>query len=338
MASQWVPPQGQHGLPVRRRWLWLLLVGLVLALLGMLVWLAARFEASQVQDKLDRDAQVAVGDIRSGLARSLQNLQTLQFNDPTPAAWQLEATKLLSDSQGGSRVLLRVEWRDATLLQTGIQAQADSPFRSPVFARLGRGHSQPEIEQVCANARKLKGPAYSNSYFVSMFEGSGLEVMEVCLPLVSLGRETGYLVATYSLHDILGELLGRELVSGQEVSFTEGDGTRLAVRRSGPRASRVFTAQQLLDLPGNTLVLKLNSSRGAPDLFPNVLTALVALMSIALLAVLALLGNDMRRRLKAERDLADALAFRKAMEDSLVTGLRARDLDRKSTRLNSSHQ
>ena len=320
----------QGGLPVRRRWLWLLLVCLVIALLGMLVWLAARFEASQVQDKIERDAQVAVGDIRSGLARSLQNLQALQFNDPTPASWQVDAMNLLRDN----RLLVRLEWRDATLLQSAIKAQTDSPFRTPVFMRLGRGYAQAEIEQVCANARKLNGPAYSTSYFVSMLEGIGLEVMEVCLPLRVLGQLTGYLVATYSLEDILAELLGRQLVTGQEVSFTEGDGTRLAVRRSGPRGSRVFTAQQLLDLPGNTLVLRLNSSRGAPNLFPNVLTALVAVMSMALLAVLALLANDMRRRLKAEHDLADALAFRKAMEDSLVTGLRARDLSGRTTYVN----
>ena len=38
------------------------------------------------------------------------------------------------------------------------------------------------------------------------------------------------------------------------------------------------------------------------------------------------LVRDNRRRLRAERDLGDALAFRKAMEDSLITGLRARDL------------
>ncbi len=320
----------QGGLPVRRRWLWLLLVCLVIALLGMLVWLAARFEASQVQDKIERDAQVAVGDIRSGLARSLQNLQALQFNDPTPASWQVDAMNLLRDN----RLLVRLEWRDATLLQSAIKAQTDSPFRTPVFMRLGRGYAQAEIEQVCANARKLNGPAYSTSYFVSMLEGIGLEVMEVCLPLRVLGQLTGYLVATYSLEDILAELLGRQLVTGQEVSFTEGDGTRLAVRRSGPRGSRIFTAQQLLDLPGNTLVLRLNSSRGAPNLFPNVLTALVAVMSMALLAVLALLANDMRRRLKAEHDLADALAFRKAMEDSLVTGLRARDLSGRTTYVN----
>ena len=47
-----------------------------------------------------------------------------------------------------------------------------------------------------------------------------------------------------------------------------------------------------------------------------------------------LLARDTRRRLRAERDLADALAFRKAMEDSLVTGLRARDLQGRITYVN----
>jgi two-component system sensor histidine kinase DctS len=51
-------------------------------------------------------------------------------------------------------------------------------------------------------------------------------------------------------------------------------------------------------------------------------------------AVLVLLTRDARRRLQAEHDLADALAFRKAMEDSLVTGLRARDLQGRTTYVN----
>ena len=39
-----------------------------------------------------------------------------------------------------------------------------------------------------------------------------------------------------------------------------------------------------------------------------------------------LLARDVGRRARAEAALAEALAFRKAMEDSLITGLRARDL------------
>jgi two-component system sensor histidine kinase DctS len=51
-------------------------------------------------------------------------------------------------------------------------------------------------------------------------------------------------------------------------------------------------------------------------------------------SVLVLLARDTRRRLRAERDLADALAFRKAMEDSVITGLRARDLQGRITYVN----
>jgi two-component system sensor histidine kinase DctS len=78
----------------------------------------------------------------------------------------------------------------------------------------------------------------------------------------------------------------------------------------------------------------MDGRRAGPDLFPNVLPALVTAMSFALVSVLILLVKDSRRRLKAERDLADALAFRKAMEDSLVTGLRARDLKGRITYVN----
>jgi two-component system sensor histidine kinase DctS len=89
-----------------------------------------------------------------------------------------------------------------------------------------------------------------------------------------------------------------------------------------------------VDLPGNTLLLRMDGRRGEPKLFPNVLTALVTAMSMALILVMVLLAKDSRRRLQAEQDLADALAFRKAMEDSLVTGLRARDLQGRITYVN----
>jgi two-component system sensor histidine kinase DctS len=311
----------------RRRVLWSALTALVVGLLVILVWLAGRYEASQVQSRLERDVADAVGDIRAALTHNVQSLQALQFNDPTPVAWGADAARLLREH----RELVRIEWRDS---QLRIRAQVDTPFRPPVFDRLGRDSVQSEVRQTCGAAQRLSAPAYSTSYFLPLTDGLGLEVMEVCLPLVTTGVTMGYLIATYSLEDILEQLVARQLTRSQEVSFTEGDGTRLAIRGSARRASRVFTAQALLDLPGNTLVLRLDSWRGAPDLFPNVLTALVTAMSIALVSILLLLGRDMRRRLKAERDLADALAFRKAMEDSLVTGLRARDLQGRITYVN----
>jgi two-component system sensor histidine kinase DctS len=312
----------------RTRWaLWILLVALVFALLATLIWLAGRYEASQAQSQVERDAADALGDVRNGLTRNVQSLQALQAGSPSPQEWTAEAQRLLREQ----REWVRIEWRQPDL---STHLFVDTPFRPPVFARFGRGNSQGEVQLACAAARRISGPAYARSHFVPQLDGLGLEVMELCLPQVTAGQLTGYVVATYSLGEILGAMVGRQLTRSQEVSFTEADGTRLAMHGLARRGNRVFTAQQLLDLPGNTMVLRLDSWRAAPDLFPNVLTALVTAMSIALLAVLFLLGHDMRRRVRVEHDLAEALAFRKAMEDSLVTGLRARDLQGRNTYVN----
>ncbi len=311
-----------------RRWaLWMLLVALLVGLLSTLVWLAGRYEASQLQSRLEQDAAQMVTDIRAELTRNVQSFQALQANSPSPEAWRIGAAELLHEN----REMMRLEWRDVAL---GMMSYSETSYRSSVFERLGRDSAQSDVGFACAAARRFSGPAYSISYFLPQSGGLGLEVLDMCMPVLAAGRLSGYLVATYSLPDILSELVGRQLGRGQGLAFTEADGTRLAMYGNPTRGSQAYIAQQLLDLPGNTLVLRLESRRGTPDLFPNLLTALVTAMTMALVAVLALLGRDMRRRLKVEHDLADALAFRKAMEDSLVTGMRARDLQGRVTYVN----
>jgi len=311
-----------------RRWsLWTLLVLLVVAMLGTMVWLAGRYEASQVQTRLERDTVDAVSDIRVALTRNLQSLQALHAGDPGDLAWEVDASELLRNR----RELVRIEWRDP---QLRVRTYAQSPYRPMAWeARLREGN-QSDAAIACANARRTSSPAYSTSYFQPHGDGLGSEMMELCLPLTAGGRNTGFLVATYSLRDVLTNLVAHNLTRSQEASFTEADGTRLAVLGAARRGSRMFTATHLLDLPGTTLVLRMDSWHTAPSVFPNVLTALVTAMSIALVTVMVVLVRDNRRRLRAERDLADALAFRKAMEDSLVTGLRARDLEGRITYVN----
>ena len=312
-----------------RRWsLWVLLGVLVAALLVTLVYLAARYEASVAQGNVERDVADALSDMRSALTRNVQELQALQSGRHTQGEWRVQADALLRRH----REWVRIEWRGPGL---ELLTEADTPFRTPVFSRFGRANSLPEVQQACSTARRLSSHAYARSHFVPQLDGLGLELMELCLPQVEAGRLTGFVVATYSLTDLLATQIGPQMGRSQEISFTEADGTRLAMHGLARRGTRVFSAQQLLDLPGSTMVLRMDSwRRSEPDLFPNVLTALVTVMSIALITVLFMLGHDTRRRLRVEQDLADALAFRKAMEDSLVTGLRARDLQGRTTYVN----
>ncbi|TAG36094.1 MAG: PAS domain S-box protein [Polaromonas sp.] len=315
----------RHGV---QRWaLWVLLLVLVASLLTTLVWLAGRYESSQVQSRLEHDAAEIVTDIRAGLNRNTQSLQALQSSERTPDSWRLAAADLLRER----REIMRLEWRDEALQ---VLAQVGTPYRSPVFERLGRSSVQADISLACSTARRLSSTAYSSSYFLPQTDGLGFEVLDMCMPMTAGGRLVGYTVATYSLQDVLAELVGKHLARGQSAAFTEADGTRLALHGTPSRGSRVYVAQHLLDLSGNTLVLRLESRLGLPSLFPNVLTALVAGMSLALLVVLFLLARDMKRRLRVEHDLGEALAFRKAMEDSVLTGLRVRDLSGRTTYVN----
>ena len=314
---------------VWRRWmLWGLLTLLVLAVLATLVWLARGYEIDQVQRAIERDNADAVQVLRSGLARNLQDLHGLGAIHGTHDQWAPAALKLLE----AHREWLRLEWRSTP---RNVIAAVDSPYYPPLSEVDERLKSEGDnAAQACASARQFGGPAYAPSHFVTRANGVGEEVMEVCLPLMQGARNLGYLVATYSLGGMLSQLLGPPFTQRQMVTFTELDGTRLAVTGAMRRSARLFSAQQIIDLPGNTLVLRIEGGRPAPDVFPNVMTAVVTLLSIALVSVLVLLVRDFRRRQLAEAGLAQALAFRKAMEDSLVTGLRARDLDGTITYVN----
>ena len=315
---------------VWRRWtLWGLLTLLVLAVLVTLVWLARGYEIEQVQRAIERDNSDAVQVLRGALARNVQDLHGLGTLNGAHEQWEAAALKLLEDH----REWLHLEWFGPRL---NSLAAVDSPYYPPL--RLVEEPSLADSDigaaQACAAARKLEGAAYAPSRFVTRANGVGEEVMEVCLPLMQGQRNVGFLVATYSLGGMLSQLLGPPFTQRQMVIFAELDGTRLAATGAQRRSARLFVAQQIVDLPGNTLVLRMEGGRPAPDVFPNVLTALVTLLSIALVSVLVLLVRDFRRRQLAEAGLAQALAFRKAMEDSLVTGLRARDLDGTITYVN----
>jgi len=310
------------------RWLlWGALLLLVGALLTVLVFLAAEYEDARDQADLDQDAQLLAADLRGDLLRNAQTLQSLHSVAPTPDSWPTPAAELLAQH----REIVRLEWRDA---RGALIAERDSPYREPVFSHLPRSQADSEVDLACDNARRVAAPAYARSYFWPVRGGLGLELMELCMPLVVAGRTSGALVATYSLAGVLAELPNPDLLRGRTLAFNDVDGTRLVALNAPPGGLGNRRASALLDLPGHTFLLQLESPRRTLGLFPNVLTAVVGALSLALLAVLGLLARDTRRRQRAEQDVAEALAFRKAMEDSLVTGLRARDMSGRITYVN----
>jgi two-component system sensor histidine kinase DctS len=312
--------------PLRGRWLlWSALVALLASLLGLLVFLAQRFEVSALQSRLDTQANALAHDIHAGLARNLRLLEALQPERPTE--WASQAADLMQQR----REIVRIEWRGE---QMQLKLSQDTPVRAAPFGRISRAQSEADVKLSCSAALRFSTPTFSSSYFLPQEDGRGMELMDLCIPHRDAGTLIGYTVVSYSLGEILARVAGPQLSPGQSLAFTDPDGTRLAIHGQLGEGRRQYTSQPLVDLPGNTLVLRLDTMQDRPTLMPQPLTALVGAMALALTLVLALLVRDMRRRQWAEKELADALAFRKAMEDSLSTGLRARDLQGQITYVN----
>ena len=106
----------------------------------------------------------------SGGARA-QSLQALQAGDANPAAWGAQAGAILREH----RELVRIERRDAALR---LLNHVDTPYRAPVFDRLGRDAGPGELAHACATARRLNAAAFASSYFVPSMDGLGVEVMD----------------------------------------------------------------------------------------------------------------------------------------------------------------
>ncbi len=304
---------------LRRALLWGLLMVLLLVAQTLLVALTVNYEAGREQDETERAATETAAALRRELLQQMQTLQALAFGGQPDAAWQQEVAALLRPRQG----LERVEWRDTGLR---VVAAADTPYTPTLFSQMPRQAFALEAELACAEARRSAAPSFSRSYFVPLPGGQGAEVVDLCVPVLQAGREVGYQVGSFALARVLEGAVGARDKRRHEFSIIEADGTRVA-RAGVSRGANVFVHSQVLDLPGVALQLRADSASGRPSLIPNVATALVLGLSLALFAVALLLARDGRRRAQAERALAEALAFRNAMEDSLPTGLRARDLE-----------
>jgi two-component system sensor histidine kinase DctS len=119
-----------------------------------------------------------------------------------------------------------------------------------------------------------------------------------------------------------------------EIALTDSQENLIAKRTAGGSGRSVYTYSRDLELPGLTLTLYTNSVKSGPNLLPNLLVGSVIALSLGLLWSLLALWRDINRRLAAEDALRQQVTFRAAMENSLVTGMRARDLDGKVTYVN----
>ncbi len=313
-----------------RRWLMTAFVLLMLALLGAVTWLSYRYQASQASAALEEDAGKAAAQIRQQLLRDVQMLQLLVTDTSDPSK-QKQVHDKIETLLAVRPDIVRMQWWRTELDQPPQLMLEMMSGAAPVGmekAKLGvdLDHLSAEATLALATTRVSKREQFSQPYTLPLGSNLGIESMDLWVPRVQNDAVHSELRLTYSLAGVLEELVASEIAKEHDLALTLPDGTYLARRQLMKRNSTGDSSTGLLDIPGVALQLKATNLKGFSRFIPNFLTTMVVVLGTLLVVSLLLLLQDVRKRLGLQRALQQQNGLRKAMEDSLVTGLRARDL------------
>ncbi len=312
----------------RARWSAIVIVAALVVLLGTTLWLAFRYEKTEKQESLSVDVKAAAATIRSRLRETEQALllsaSELRREDGV-ARFRQAARELVIHNPA----LLRIERRRA---DGGLVDAIDAPAPRPRVGDSRGARLALPTQLALSAAGGGERLAYSRPHYLEIAEGAGFEVIELAVSEPVDGGDV--LFAVYSLPRVLDVYLPAEFIADNQVMFTEADGTLIARATHGAKGGGTYVASAPLELGGTTLSLRADNVQGPPKLIPNLLAAMLVAVTGALAVSVGLLWRDVRLRTRTERALRAQYAFRKAMEDSLITGLRARDNEGRITYVN----
>jgi PAS domain S-box-containing protein len=188
--------------------------------------------------------------------------------------------------------------------------------------------------------KDLKQPVY---FLRTVVEAPS--VLQLLIPFNDKARFAGVVLAEYSVDGLYRYGVPPEFSSRYAVSFHDAKGVRLAgtaVPARNPAATLLPWASPELvhEVPvspvGNGLVIRAQAYRTSLGVIGSGLFWLVMVLSS--LTVWTLLANwrHMRRRMQAQQALLSETNFRRAMENSMLTGMRAMDLQGQITYVNAA--
>ncbi len=198
-----------------------------------------------------------------------------------------------------------------------------------------------ETESTYSLARDLQQPVYSQP--AAGTDSTGL--LQLHIPLADQGRFAGVLLGEYSIDSLLRYGVPAEVSAKYAVAFLDGKGRMMAgssVPTRGPANNLLSFASQAneFEVPvspvGNGLVLRAQAYRASLGVVGSGLFWLVSALSA--MTAWMLIGNwrHTRRRMQAQQALVSETNFRRAMENSMLTGMRALDMQGRITYVNAA--
>ncbi|MBP6899890.1 MAG: PAS domain S-box protein [Burkholderiaceae bacterium] len=339
---------------------------LFLAAIIAAFWYLRNEEIERETEAVKRDAEIAQQQIRLRLIETQEQLVRLarEFasRELEPGEFAQQAHGLAGDRPEIQRLVwlgaderVRARHEVAGEREDGGSTAPGSalPARGGASAASGRGPLRPEVRSESRGesrgesrseadwafiaARDLRQPIYSRPFK----DRHGTLVFQVQVPMLSRGQFTGALVADYAVdvlmrHQVPSEVTRRHAVAILDDRHNELVNTGSAV--PGPAGRQASRSAIVHDIPlapaANGLLVRATGYRTSAGLVGNTLFWMVVALSV--LTVWMLLGTwrHVRRRGQIQGALVQETNFRRAMENSMLTGMRAIDMEGRVTYVN----
>ena len=315
---------------------------LFLAAIASAFWYLRAEETDREQEAVKRDVEYAQQRLRLRLIERQEQVMRLARDI---------SNKDVKLDQFASRAEALVQqypeyhsltWLDERRKVVAIQS-ASSIMRSERLlpgSTLGLG----ETENHYSLARDLMQPIYGQLDPKDHSELNGA-LLQLLTPLSNeKGKFSGVLLAEYSMEGLLRYGVPSEVLAKYAISLVNGEGELLAGQTIRPR-TRLLSMLPIVspddseyEVPvspvGNGLILKAQAWRTSQGLVGSGLFWLVSVLSVMTAWMLIANWRHTRRRLQAQKALVAETSFRRAMENSMLTGMRALDINGRITYVN----
>jgi len=293
-------------------------------------------ELEREQEAVTRDVEYAQQRLRLRLLERQEQLMRLarevSNKEIESEEFEFQVESLVSQFPE----MLAISWVDG---RRNVQATYASPSAPVALTRaVGSTLSPGETDGTFELARDLRQPVYSRP----LGDDARNATLMLHVPLSEQGRFSGTIMGEYSIDGLMRFGIPPEIMARYAVALVDDRERVLAgslqapesVLRLLPWSNPPLEHEVPVSPVGNGLILKAQGYRTSQDIVGSGFFWVIGALSA--LTVWMLLGTwrHTRRRVQAQQALMAETNFRRAMENSMLTGMRALDMQGRITYVN----
>jgi PAS domain S-box-containing protein len=307
------------------------------------VWYLRYEEIVREQEVVRRDVEYTQQRLRLRLLDKQEQImrmaREIANRETDSKAFASDAQTLLSQSPE----IASLSWIDARQRVLAIYANTSNNATSTTLK--GSVITQTETRNTFQLTRDLQQAVYSQPIIDKRANAAPFAHIQLQVPVLNHGQFEGVLLAEYTLDGMLRFAVPNEMANRYAVSLRDANNNVLAGQdsKARPKVTEVlpwlFQTNEY-EVPitqvGYALSLYAQAYRTSQGFIGNGVFWLVAVLSAMTAWMLIGTWRHTRRRVQAQQALVAETNFRRAMENSILTGMRAMDLKGRITYVNAA--